>query len=81
MLTTDGAVLSSAGDTLLADAMIEGYVADLRKAATVVEKNPKDRKEVAKLQREVENLTVAVATGGDIPTLVAALKERQARHV
>jgi site-specific DNA recombinase len=38
------------------------------------------RRELASVERELGNLTTAVATGGDVRTLVAAMRDREARR-
>jgi site-specific DNA recombinase len=83
METIDAAVLQTLGGEVLrpavAKAVIEGVLKamDPKVMTTTADKH---RAELASLEREIARLTEAIAIGGDMPTLLAAMKARQTRQ-
>ncbi len=80
MKRTDRAVLTFVADELLKADFVErtiaAYVKEIKGGILPTKVNAKA---VAALEGEIRNLTTAIAQGGDIPALVAALKDRQER--
>jgi DNA invertase Pin-like site-specific DNA recombinase len=79
----DDAVLEALGGDVLKPAMvtavIDGVFAALRRDARHAALDG-TRVELATIEREITRLTEAIATGGDMMSLLAALKARQARQ-
>jgi hypothetical protein len=77
----DAAVLSALEETLLHPSVLE---AALHRAVSRLSQAPGTRisldGERARLEQELAHLTEAIAAGGDVPTLVAAVHEREARR-
>jgi DNA invertase Pin-like site-specific DNA recombinase len=79
MVTTDHAVLASVERDLLRPEIVELAIDELRPDRdTLGRRRAAILTEIARLDRELSRLTSAVASGGDLPALLAALKERQA---
>jgi hypothetical protein len=76
LLATIGDRLTSATDELITQArqLFDG-------AAPSVDVEARRRRELAALEREQANLTEAVAAGGDVPMLIARLRETERRRV
>jgi hypothetical protein len=78
---TDHAVLTSIERDLLRSEVVEraiGFAINELRGATAVERRREQiLAEMRRLDAELARLTTAIASGGDLPALLAALKERQ----
>ena len=85
MEATDHAVLASLERDLLrrevVERAIEFAIEELRPGSDPAERRRDEvLREMRRLDGELSRLTAAVASGGDLPALLAALKERQAQR-
>ena len=85
MEATDHAVLASLERDLLrrevVERAIEFAIDELRPGSDPAERRRDEvLREMRRLDGELSRLTAAVASGGDLPALLAALKERQAQR-
>jgi site-specific DNA recombinase len=86
MDTSDNAVLASIEHDLLRPEIVERAIElaidELRPDRDTLGRRRADiLAEIRRLDKELSHLTSAVASGGDLPALLAALKERQASRV
>jgi site-specific DNA recombinase len=75
---TDAAILDVIESTVLSPGFIERVLETAMLSAPDPDRTALED-ERARLAREIENLTTAIAAGGDIPALAEALKDRDAR--
>jgi hypothetical protein len=84
MDNTDHAVLASIERELLrpevVERAIEFAIDELRPGTPAERRRDEILAEIRRLDAELSRLTAAIASGGDLPALLAALKERQAQR-
>jgi hypothetical protein len=85
LTTADATVIGALEADLLRpaviDAAIERVIAACETADDVTERRRALDREIARLDRELENLVAAVAVGGDAPRLMAGMRDRETRKV
>jgi hypothetical protein len=81
MDNTDHAVLTTIERDLrrseVVERAIEFAIDELRGATAVERRREETLAQIRRLEAELARLTTAIASGGDLPALLAALKERQ----
>jgi hypothetical protein len=81
MESTDHAVLTSIEHDLLRSEVLEHAIEfaidELRGSTAVEQRREEILAEIRRLDAELTRRTTAIASGGDLPALLAALKERQ----
>lgn len=83
MEQADDAVLCAVEQTVLAPEVVESVldqVVERTQAARGANRRPTIEREMAKIEEEVSRLAGAIASGGDVPAIVAAIRQREQRR-